>query len=253
MDSDALQTYLSGDGRLAAVRAAAQHGIVEAQTIFGQMLLDGKFLPRDPEAALRWFTSAAGGRHAEAMNMAGRCHELGWGTPAAPDIAASWYRQAAELGYTWGQYNLANLLLRGRGVMQDRGQALRWFRAAAAQGHAKSMNLLGRFYEEGWEIPADRQAALHWYRCSAEAGDFRGQYNYATILLAQGQTAAACQWVRKAVSAGTPEFLNTIGQQLVGAADADLRELGKQALSQGLAYATGSSSPQATNSPARAG
>jgi uncharacterized protein len=207
---------------------------VEAQTMLGQMLLDGEFLPPDAEAALRWFEAAAGGRHPEAMNMVGRCHELGWGTSAAPDLAARWYRQAAMMGYAWGQYNLANLLLRGQGVARDRGQALRWYREAAAQGHAKSMNLLGRFHEEGWEVPPDRQVALHWYRRSAEGGDFRGQYNYATILLAEGQAASARQWLRKAVGVGTPEFLTEIGQKLVLADDTDLRELGKWALSRGL-------------------
>ena len=32
------------------------------------------------------------------MNMAGRCHENGWGTPKDNEIAADWYRRSAEQG-----------------------------------------------------------------------------------------------------------------------------------------------------------
>ena len=80
MGPDALRSFLAADPRdaLAAVRAAAQYGLVEAQTMYGQMLLDGTHLPADHAAALRWFKAASGGRHPEAINMVGRCHDLGW-------------------------------------------------------------------------------------------------------------------------------------------------------------------------------
>jgi uncharacterized protein len=232
MDPDRLREFLAGSPRdaLAAVRAGALHGLVEAQTMLGQMLLDGMFVPADAKAALRWFESAAGGRHPEAMNMAGRCHELGWGTNVAPELAAAWYRKAATMGYAWGQYNLANLLLRGQGVAQDRRQALCWYQKAAAQGHAKSMNLIGRFHDEGWDVPVDRRTAWDWYRRSAEGGDFRGQYNYAGGLMAAGQVSAACQWLRRAISAGTPDFLAMVGKTLMQEGNHSLRELGETAL-----------------------
>src|SRR6185369_16357394 len=102
-------------------------------------------------------------------------------------------------GLDWGQYNLANLLLRGEGMRRDPTQAFDWYLRAAHQGHAKSMNLVGRFLEEGWEVPADPQAALEWYRRSAAGGDFRGQYNLATLLLRQNRIPEAVQWLRKAV------------------------------------------------------
>jgi len=233
MGPDALRAFLAADPRdaLAAVRAAAQYGLVEAQTMYGQMLLDGTYLAADHEAALRWFKAAAGGRHPEAINMVGRCHDLGWGTPVAPERAAIWYRKAATMGYAWGQYNLANLLLRGRGVTLDRGQALRWFAKAAAQGHAKSMNLIGRFHDEGWDMPVDHETAFEWYRRSAESGDFRGQYNYATGLAARGEMADALHWLRQAISAGTPDFLTVVGGMLIRQDEPALREIGQAALS----------------------
>jgi uncharacterized protein len=158
------------------VGAAARYGLVEAQLLFGQMLLDGIGTPRNQWAAFRWFSAVAEAGWADAINMVGRCHEGGWGVEQDFPKAVQYYRKAAELGLDWGQYNLANTLLRGRGVPRDRRQALTWYLRAARLGHAKSMNLVGRFFEGGWDVPADRQTAHHWYRRSAEGGDFRGQY-----------------------------------------------------------------------------
>jgi len=233
MPAAELHAKLAGDPREAArwVHAAARHGFPEAQLMLGQMLLDGTEVDRDQPAALRWFRHAAAAGQVEAMNMVGRCHELGWGVPADPSVAAGWYRRAAILGLDWGQYNLANLLLYGMGVARDRRSALEWYQRAAAQGHAKSMNLIGRFMEEGWDRQPDACQALAWYRGSAEAGDFRGQYNYATLLMRQGQASEAARWFRAAIDSGSRDFLLTAGETLSGREEPRLRELGHIALS----------------------
>jgi hypothetical protein len=140
-----------------------------------------------------------------------------------------WYGQAALCGYDWGQFNLANLLLHGLGVARDRKRALAWYRLAAQQGHAKAMNLVGRFHDEGWELPSNPQLAFDWYRKSAEAGDFRGQYNYATCLLRHGQLEVACDWLTRAVSHGSVDFLTAMASALSGAPDPRLREIARNA------------------------
>ena len=66
--------------------------------------------------------------------MLGRCHEMGWGVRPDCAAAAEWYSRAAEHGLDWAQYNLANLMLRGRGVPQDRRKALSLYLARHAQG-----------------------------------------------------------------------------------------------------------------------
>jgi len=147
------------------------------------------------------------------------------------DRAAACYREAALLGYAWAQFNLANLLLYGLGVAQDRRQALDWYVKAAAQGHAKSMNMIGRFYDEGWSGPPDPDTACDWYRRSAEAGDFRGQFNHATVLLARGQNHTAYHWLKEAVCNGSPDFLATVGMALTAQPDPQLRRIGTAALS----------------------
>jgi TPR repeat protein len=74
---------------------------------------------------------------------------------------------------------------------------------AAAQGHERAMNLLGRCCEEGWGTPRSASAAADWYRRSAEGGYFRGQYNWASMLLIEGRCEEAALWLARAAAGGT--------------------------------------------------
>lgn len=189
------------------VAAAAQNGIVEAQAVYGQYLLDGHGVARDAAAALEWFKHAARADHPMAMNMVGRCYEFGWGTAASAAVAVYWYREAARAGLDWGMYNYATMLALGNGVDEDRAAALAWFEKAAALGHAKSINLIGGFHEDGWVVAADRDAAFDCYRRAAAAGDFRGQFNYARLLAERGRVAEALEWLARVPRTATPSFV----------------------------------------------
>jgi len=68
------------------------------------------------------------------MNMLGRCHELGCGVAQCNVQAAQWYARAADTGLDWAQFNLADLVLRGRGTPPDCARAMSLYRAAADQG-----------------------------------------------------------------------------------------------------------------------
>ncbi len=223
-----LAATLGGDAWHTAqwVYAAACQGLVEAQTTLGQMLLDGRGTPACAEAARRWFTLAAQAGHAPAANMLGRCLERGWGGKQDYPRAAQWYRQAAEAGLDWGQYNLANMQLRGRGVPRDVQQAFDGFAAAAAQGHAKSINLVARFLEEGWIGPPDVAQAATWYLRAAEGGDFRGQYNLATLLTQSGRVTEAIPWFERAGETGSRDFQRLAADQLLAHADPALQAVG---------------------------
>ncbi|MCW8087993.1 tetratricopeptide repeat protein [Sabulicella glaciei] len=206
----------------------ARRGHFEAQLLFGQTLLDGHGVARDPDAAFRWFLVAGTTGDPAALNMLGRCHENGWGTDPDPNAAFPLYRRAAAAGLDWGQYNLANLLARGAGCERDMAEALRWYRAAAAQGHAKAINLVGRFLEEGWATPRDPAAARDHYRRAAEGGDFRGMCNHAQALRDEGRRAEAAHWFSRAAATGTPGFLRSLATGLRAAPEAELRALAEQ-------------------------
>ncbi|KQN51228.1 hypothetical protein ASE98_23085 [Pseudomonas sp. Leaf48] len=208
-----------------AVLIAAGEGVLDAQALLGQILLDGQGIEQDQPLAVRWFGIAARRGHMMARNMLGRCHEHGWGCEADAAIAAGHYRIAAEAGLDWAMYNYANLLATGRGVAENQQQALNLYRRAAELGHAKSMNLLGRYLEEGLVCPKDLPAAHGWYRRSAEGGDFRGQFSHAAVLADQGNIDEALQWLRRALTGGNLNFLRVASKALLDATDPQIRAL----------------------------
>ena len=100
LDGDQLKTMLEESPARAAqaIVIAAREGVLDAQALLGQILLDGQGIEQDQPLAVRWFEIAAQGGHLMARNMLGRCHEHGWGCVADATVAAGHYRQAAEAG-----------------------------------------------------------------------------------------------------------------------------------------------------------
>ncbi|HCS42621.1 MAG TPA: hypothetical protein DIW52_07310 [Pseudomonas sp.] len=226
LDGDHLKAMLNESPARAAqaILIAAREGVLDAQALLGQILLDGQGIERDQPLAVRWFEIAANGGHLMARNMLGRCHEHGWGCAADASVAARHYRIAADAGLDWALYNYANLLATGRGVIEDQQQALGLYHRAAELGHAKSMNLLGRYLEEGQVCPADPQAARDWYRRSAVGGDFRGQFSFAAVLTDEGNIEEALVWLRKALAGGNLNFLRVASKALLSAPNLHVRE-----------------------------
>lgn len=222
---DAIAARLSGppEERAAFVRDAAEAGVAEAQAVYGQMLLDGAGVPADPRSALGWFTRAAAQHHVMALNMVGRCYDLGWGTAVDKTRAADCYRIAAERGLDWGMYNYATLLALGEGVAEDRATALDWLQRAAAMGNAKAINFVGSFAEDGWAGPRDMAKAADCYRRAADGDDFRGCFNHARMLLDAGQVEAALPWLERAATLGNPRFVGQM-RDWIGRLDGDVRD-----------------------------
>lgn len=194
--------------RAAFVRAAAEAGVAEAQAVYGQMLLDGHGVARDAATALGWFKRAAAQHHVMALNMVGRCYDLGWGTPVMKDRAAQCFRLAAEQGLDWAMYNYATLLALGEGVSEDKAAALDWLEKAARLGNAKAINFLGSFHEDGWVVPRDMAQAARLYARAAAGGDFRGCFNHARILGENGRIDEALDWLARAGETGTAAFVD---------------------------------------------
>ena len=193
----------SPEDRAALIRQGAEAGVAEAQCVLGQMLLDeGR-----PADAYRWFAAAARQHHRLALNMVGRCFDLGWGVAVDKARAAECYRIAAEAGLDWAMYNYATLLALGDGVVEDKPAALAWFERAAALGNAKAINFVGSFHEDGWVVPQDTAAAARCYAQAATGGDFRAMFNHARMLLSAGRREAALAWLRRCGAAANPPFL----------------------------------------------
>lgn len=188
------------------LRNEAVNGCPRAQVGWGHMLISGHGVPRDNEAALRWFSIAARLGGAEALNMVGRCHELGWGTPISCSEAAVWYRRAAAQGDAWAQFNLASLVAQGRGVAADISGALTLLVKSARQGNAKAMNMLGRFREDGIISAPKPRSAVEWYRRAAKRNCFRGQFHLGMALVSEGKAAEARHWFQASLRQSPPNF-----------------------------------------------
>ena len=221
---------LAGPARVATIRAAAAEGVAEAQVVLGQMLLDGVEVERDAAAGFGWFMRAAAQDHLLALNMVGRCYELGWGTPVDFTRAAECYRVAAARGLTEAMYNYATQLALARGVAEDKAEALRWLRAAAARRFAKADNFVGSFHEDGWATPVDLAAAAQCYERAAAGGDFRGCFNHARMLVLAGRVEEAVPWIERAVELGNPRFREQVRVWLARHEDLELRRAGLAAL-----------------------
>ena len=229
---DDIAALLSGTPaeRAAFVRDCAEAGEAEAQAVYGQMLLDGAGVATDASAALRWFVKAAAQHHRMAINMVGRCYDLGWGTAPDKVRAAECYKVAAERGLDWGMYNYATLLALGEGVPLDRAAALDWFRKAAATGNAKAINFVGSFHEDGWVVERDVAAAALCYARAAQGGDFRGCFNHARMLGAAGRYEDAIGWLKRAGRTATPAFVEKAAAWLATSDVAAFRVRGVQAI-----------------------
>lgn len=226
-----LRTLLSRDPRQAvvSVREAASAGMIGAQIIYGQMLLDGQHVERNAADAYSWFAKAAGSGDLEALNMLGRCHENGWGT--LPDFAraAAYFERAANAGHVWAKVNLAQILMR-QGRPEDRVRCFDLFQDAAAAGNLKAMNSLARFLEEGWVGTPDPARAAALYSHAAEAGDHWAQFNLATILLRSGNPSEAMRWLKNAVAISDNGFRRRIAPTLLSHSQDTIRQIGLEAL-----------------------
>lgn len=196
----------SPEERAAFVRELAEDGLAEAQAVLGQMLLDGNGVAQDAAAALGWFTRAAAQHHLAALNMVGRCYDLGWGTRVDKGRAAACFRVAAERGLVEAMYNYATLLALGEGVAEDKAAALGWLERAAGEGYAKAMNFVGSFAEDGGTGPRDMAKAARCYAAAAAGGDFRGCFNHARMLAEAGEVDRAVAWIAPALALGHARF-----------------------------------------------
>ena len=215
-DPEELEQLLKTDPPAAVerLRLHAERGEPQLQLLLGQLLINGVGTSRDASESLRWFRAAARARVPMAMNMIGRCYEHGLGTAADYIQAARWYHRAAIYDCDWAIYNYAHMLANGRGVEKDRSAAFRWFKLAAVRGHARAMAFLGQYYENGWEAPLDLATAVCLYKRSAEAGDYRGQCSYASVLADQGRIEEALSWLRLAVNTAPPHYLAQLAPAL---------------------------------------
>ena len=211
MSTPRLRALFAQDARRAAdwVFVAAAEGLPQAQLCYGRMLLGGTGMAQDPAVqALKWFLQSGLERRYRSPST--------WLGCAA---SIKEFQNTPE-GIRWRLRNISaaplTRAMRGRSIQpgppapgrprcQARSNALAYlyYSTAAGQQHERAMSLVGRCLEEGWGTPRNLDAAADWYRRSAETGYFRGQYNWASMLLKTGRLEEAAAWFERAAAGGT--------------------------------------------------
>ena len=115
------------------LKRAADSGIVEAQVMLGEMMLNARGGPPDQDTASDLFARAAAQGHAGAMFASGVLADRN-SDRVDRASAQQWFRQAAERGHPYAQLLLARYLAHGLAGSTDIVEAQRLLKAAQAAG-----------------------------------------------------------------------------------------------------------------------
>ena len=188
-------------------KKAAEQGLDWGQYNLGYMYYNGEGCKKDYKQAVYWFQKAADQKISKAYNMLGICYGIG-GYGISKDITKAFecYKQSAEMGYGWGQYNLANRYYYGEGCEKNYEQAVAWFQKAADQNIPDAQNKLGICYDNGYGVPKNAAKAVEYFKKAAEQGLDWGQYYLADKYYmgtgCEKDSVKAAFWFEKAASQG---------------------------------------------------
>ena len=113
-----------------ALQKAADRGDPVALAAKGQLILEGKELPADPELAVIVLERAAKGGSADAAQLLAEIYQKGAIVVAEPEKAFAYALQAARGGALGSIYNVGGYYANGRGTPRDFTQALAWLLVA---------------------------------------------------------------------------------------------------------------------------
>lgn len=144
--------------------SAAEKGDVDSQNTLGSYYYKGKYVQKDIDKSILWYTKAAEQGYALAQFNLGALYLEG-GTNETPidlHMAIEWLTKAADQNLAEAQWALAACYYDGIGVNKDRTTATNWYRKAAEQNHAEAQSMMGVIYALGECVPADYVQAYMW-------------------------------------------------------------------------------------------
>ena len=106
--------------------------------------------------------TAAEQGNAEAQNSLGLVYGNGRGVPQDDEAAVKWFRRAAEQGHPAAQFKVAVAYFAGRSVPKDNGEVFKWDWLAAEQGLAVAQFCLALLYDVEVGVWRDRVQVYMW-------------------------------------------------------------------------------------------
>ena len=154
---------------MAWLRRAAP-GVPLARYWYGRMLVEGRGLDAgDPAEGRVWLTRAADAGVVDAQVMLGEIMVNGRGGPHDCDAARALFEKAARQGHAGAMFALG-VLADGRREVAARTAAQDWFRRAAEHGHPYAALMLGRYLARGLAGTTDLVEARRWLEAARAAG-----------------------------------------------------------------------------------
>jgi TPR repeat protein len=150
------------DEARAWMQGLAERGVIRAQVLLGQMLLDGFGGTIDEARALAWFSKAAAENDALACNIVGGFYEDGREVVRDVATAAEYYARAASAGDSRGQFNFGRMLA-SRGAIEE---AVGQFRKASQTATPAFIGKMTAFLRAA-PIPAYRDLADEFEKATA--------------------------------------------------------------------------------------
>lgn len=141
----------------------AERGDVQAQESVAFAYMYGLGVPRDDDAAIRWYEKAASGGSALAMN------ELGGLFGQRKDYARAfeWYSRASKKRHPFAVFRLGVMYEQGWHVAKDGTKAIKLFEDAAWLGSPDAQHYLGLLYFQGQLVPKSFTWSYAWLNLAA--------------------------------------------------------------------------------------
>lgn len=201
---------------------ADANGAESADFILGRALLSGE-IPGDPAEGLRIVASYAQSGNTLAMMDLGRAMRDGETVPRDREAARRWFENAMEAGDPAAKPALASMLYEeGSTTMR-----LAKLEEAARLGHPGAMSQLGQAYLRGEGLPANPVKGRVWLERAVEAGNLHAAQTLGSAYLrgehgVEQDPAEARRLLQMAVAAGDPNAERDLGYALIDPGDTGL-------------------------------
>jgi len=190
---------------IAKLIESAERGDQQVQLQLGTHYRDGKVVPQDYQAALKWYRRAADQGNAEGLDIVGFMYLMGWGVPANFDIAIGYFKASAFHSHSQGQFNLGNCYFSGQGVEQSYEDAIAAWQLAAENGNENATWRLATLYSAGESLPKDQKKAERLCRQIAEQGNLNGALLLGELLSKKSNAADRRKWWKFASRHGSQQ------------------------------------------------
>ena len=172
---------------LRIVASFAQAGSSLAMMDLGRAMRDGRTIPRDREAARRWFENAmAAGDPAAQPALASMLYDE---AASGGSIRLSDLREAADLGHPGAMSRLGRIYLRGEGIPPNPIQGRIWLERAVEAGNVHAAQTLGSAYLRGDHgLARDPAGARRLLEMGVAAGERSAERDLGYALIAPDES-----------------------------------------------------------------